>query len=205
MQFFILKKLYVLLPILLLELLPLFLSFSFVRFRVVLLRIILFRDSANFFGLGKHGKLLDSFQKIVVRYRQLVLDHLARVRQLAILLWHGMIVLIVVLHGINHYILVQAYVPIHSRVTIISRMLVLLPIDPGPIQLDRPISILRWIDDLSITSYIVVVEHRSIDACILIARATSLRDRAGKSMIPVAKNVRPYRRLNIIVIVVWRN
>lgn len=106
MQFFILKKLYVLFPILLLELLPLFLSFSFVRFRIVLLRIILFRDRANFFGLGKHGKLLDSFQKIVVRYRQLVLDHLARIRQLAILLWHGMIVLIVVLHGINHYILV---------------------------------------------------------------------------------------------------
>lgn len=80
-------------------------------------------------------------------------------------------------------------------------MLVLLPIDPGPIQLNRSISVLRWIDDLSIT-YIVIVEYRSIDGCILIA--TSLRDRSGKSMIPVAKNVWPYRRL-IIVIIVWSN
>ena len=80
-------------------------------------------------------------------------------------------------------------------------MLVRLPVDPRPVQLNRSVSFSRSVDHLRRVIRAVIVEHRSVDRRVVVTRVTNLRDRTRKTVVPVAKNVWPHRRLVIVVVV----
>lgn len=122
---------------------------------------------------------------------------------MAVLLWYGMILIILIRRRADHDVLVQADVPA-ARVFVVPRV-VRLRVDPSPVQLDRPVHgrVLRAVVLLPITVVIIVivmiiVQQRMFDRRVLVARATCLRDRAGKTVVPVAKNIWPLHRLIVV-------